>query len=198
MPNTIWEPRPKLEKVMPWKITKQNDGTFCVVKESDGKTVKCHPTREKAKSHLAALYVNEPSAAKKSTGYGLLKSLITERVEELKGCGANKPGGGGFSAGNTCARGGGSSSSTRDEDIRSAAGSAIASAKKARTKTEHQRAAGVHSGLAAELAGKYGNLDPAVMAHRAAANAHKEAAKNLDAASSQAARSFSAIIPKIR
>lgn len=36
----------------------------------------------------------------------MLKSLIEERVVELKGCGANKPGGGGFAAGNTCARGG--------------------------------------------------------------------------------------------
>lgn len=87
---------------MPWKIVKR-DEQFCVVKESDGKTVKCHPTREKARSHLAALYVNESSASKKGLGFGLLKSLITERVEELKSCGANKPGGGGFSAGNTCA-----------------------------------------------------------------------------------------------
>lgn len=105
----IWQARPKLENKMPWHIVKRGDGDdeqFCVVKESDGKTVKCHPTREKAKSHLAALYVNEPSAAKKSMGYGLLKSLITERRDELKACGANKPGGGGFSAGNTCARGG--------------------------------------------------------------------------------------------
>lgn len=97
---------------MPWRIVKQ-DEMFCVVKESDGKTVKCHPTREEAKSHLAALYVNEPSTSKKSldTGFGLLKSLITERAIELKACGANKPGGGGFSAGNTCARGGGEGSS---------------------------------------------------------------------------------------
>lgn len=92
---------------MPWQIKKQGN-EFCVVTKDGGKLVKCHPTREKAKSHLTALYVNEPSAAKKSIGYGLLKSLITERVAELKGCGANKPGGGGFSAGNTCARGGGS------------------------------------------------------------------------------------------
>lgn len=41
-----------------------------------------------------------------------LKSVRGEDVEEienlleLKGCGANKPGGGGFSTGNTCARGG--------------------------------------------------------------------------------------------
>lgn len=93
---------------MPWKIS-ERDGTFCVVKKDDGKLVKCHPTREKAKSHLTALYVNEPSAAKKSMGYGLLKSAIEERVVEIKACGANKPGGGGFSTGNTCARGGGKS-----------------------------------------------------------------------------------------
>lgn len=93
---------------MPWKISERN-GTFCVVTKDDGEVVKCHSTREKAKSHLTALYVNEPSAAKKSMGYGLLKSAIEERVVEIKACGANKPGGGGFSAGNTCARGGGSS-----------------------------------------------------------------------------------------
>lgn len=29
-----------------------------------------------------------------------------EELSEIKACGANKPGGGGFSAGNTCARGG--------------------------------------------------------------------------------------------
>lgn len=90
---------------MPWKISEQ-DGKFCVVRKSDGKVVKCHPTRKEANSHIAALYVNEPFAAKKSVGYGMLKSLIEERFEELKGCGANKPGGGGFAAGNTCAHGG--------------------------------------------------------------------------------------------
>lgn len=96
---------------MPWKIVPNEDGKFCVVKKSDGKVVKCHPTREKARSHIAALYANEPSEAKKSIGYGMLKSMIEERVEEIKACGANKPGGGGFAAGNTCARGGGGSSS---------------------------------------------------------------------------------------
>lgn len=90
---------------MPYKISEQ-DGKFCVVKKSDGKVVKCHDTRKEANSHIAALYVNEPSAAKKSVGYGMLKSLIEERVVEIKGCGANKPGGGGFSAGNTCGRSG--------------------------------------------------------------------------------------------
>lgn len=91
---------------MPWKIVPNEGGKFCVVKKSDGKVVKCHPTEKLAKLHLTALYANEPSVAKKSVGYGMLKSLIEERVEEIKACGANKPGGGGFAAGNTCARGG--------------------------------------------------------------------------------------------
>lgn len=68
---------------MPWKINQQGD-EFCVTRKSDGKVVKCHPTRKEANSHIAALYVNEPSAAKKSVGYGMLKSLIEERVVELK------------------------------------------------------------------------------------------------------------------
>lgn len=48
---------------MPWKVSEQ-DGKFCVVKKSDGKVVKCHPTRKEANSHIAALYVNEPSGSK--------------------------------------------------------------------------------------------------------------------------------------
>lgn len=39
-----------------------------------------------------------------------ISSQINSRYTELKGCGANKPGGGGFAAGNTCARGGGKQS----------------------------------------------------------------------------------------
>lgn len=108
---------------MPWKISEQN-GAFCVVRKSDGKVVKCHDTRKEANSHIAALYVNEPSAAKKSVGYGMLKSLIAERVEELKGCGANKPGGGGFTAGNSCAGGkktGYQSASDKAKDLGDAA-----------------------------------------------------------------------------
>lgn len=42
-----------------------------------------------------------------SANFKSLSDNISSRYEELKACGANKPGGGGFSAGNTCARGGG-------------------------------------------------------------------------------------------
>lgn len=43
------------------------------------------------------------------TSFQTVKSMVESRYLELKNCGANSPGGGGFSAGNTCARGGGSS-----------------------------------------------------------------------------------------
>jgi len=46
---------------MPWHIEKQQD-EFCVVKDSDGTTVACHPTRTAAEKQLAALYANEPAA----------------------------------------------------------------------------------------------------------------------------------------
>lgn len=53
---------------MPWKIVK-NAGScdeskpYAVVKETDGKVVGCHETREGANEQLRALYVNEPTAA---------------------------------------------------------------------------------------------------------------------------------------
>jgi prohead serine protease len=49
---------------MPWRIERnKGDCAYAVVKESDGKTVGCHPTEEKAKAHLRALYANEPKKA---------------------------------------------------------------------------------------------------------------------------------------
>lgn len=46
-----------------------------------------------------------------SVSFQSLHDGIWFRYSEIKACGANKPGGGGFTAGNTCARGGGSKSS---------------------------------------------------------------------------------------
>ena len=43
---------------MPWKI-EQHDGEFCVMKEEDGSTVKCHKTRGEAVNHMKALYAAE-------------------------------------------------------------------------------------------------------------------------------------------
>lgn len=40
------------------------------------------------------------------TSYSTVKSMVESRYLELKNCGANSPGGGGFRSGNTCARGG--------------------------------------------------------------------------------------------
>jgi hypothetical protein len=42
----------------PWKIQKRGN-QHCVVKESDGSTVHCHPTHEKAVAQLRALYASE-------------------------------------------------------------------------------------------------------------------------------------------
>lgn len=44
---------------MPWHIAKRDD-EFCVIKDSDGSTEKCHPTEEQAKAHMRALYANAP------------------------------------------------------------------------------------------------------------------------------------------
>ena len=43
---------------MPWKI-EEREGSFCVVKESDGSTEKCHPSNGEAEAHLKALYASE-------------------------------------------------------------------------------------------------------------------------------------------
>jgi len=47
---------------MPWHIEK-NGNEFCVIKDADGTTVKCHPTKQEAQDHMAALYANEPGKA---------------------------------------------------------------------------------------------------------------------------------------
>ena len=51
---------------MPWKIVSK-DGEFCIFKEDEagepmGETLGCHPTEEKAKAQLAALYASEEKA----------------------------------------------------------------------------------------------------------------------------------------
>lgn len=46
---------------MPWSI-ENRDGQYCVVKDGDGSTVKCHASRADAVKHQRALYANEPSA----------------------------------------------------------------------------------------------------------------------------------------
>jgi phage head maturation protease len=43
---------------VPWHIEKRDD-QFCVIKDADGSTEKCHPTREQATAHMRALYASE-------------------------------------------------------------------------------------------------------------------------------------------
>jgi phage head maturation protease len=44
---------------VPWHIEKRDD-QFCVIKDADGSSEKCHPTREQASAHMRALYASEP------------------------------------------------------------------------------------------------------------------------------------------
>lgn len=50
---------------MPWSIKKQ-DGKFCVVKDEDGSTVKCHATRAEALAQQKALYASETKTHEKA------------------------------------------------------------------------------------------------------------------------------------
>lgn len=47
---------------MPYAIRHRSDG-WCVVKETDGKSMGCHPSRQKALDQLRALYAAEPGLA---------------------------------------------------------------------------------------------------------------------------------------
>jgi hypothetical protein len=47
---------------MPWSV-KRRGSQFCVVKDSDGSTVHCHASKEKALAQLRALYNSEPKLA---------------------------------------------------------------------------------------------------------------------------------------
>jgi len=42
---------------VPWHIEKRDD-EYCVIKDADGSTEKCHPSEEQAKAHMRALYAN--------------------------------------------------------------------------------------------------------------------------------------------
>lgn len=72
---------------MPWKIMEGGkDCPFEVVKEGTGERVACHPTKEKAKAHMAALYANMPMAERGETASIsdiMVGQPIIEEREEL-------------------------------------------------------------------------------------------------------------------
>ena len=43
---------------MPWRIDKRED-KFCVIKETDGSTEKCHPTRRSRGSHEGSVCLGD-------------------------------------------------------------------------------------------------------------------------------------------
>lgn len=53
---------------MPWKVVHKGgscggDKPWAVIKETDGSTVACHATKEKANSQVRALYASESNTA---------------------------------------------------------------------------------------------------------------------------------------
>lgn len=50
---------------MPYEIARRGS-QFCVMKQGTSETVACHPTMEKARKHMAALYANVPDASTKA------------------------------------------------------------------------------------------------------------------------------------
>lgn len=72
---------------MPWSIVKGGGtcpvGQYAVIKQSDGSTAGCHPTPDKAKRQLAALYATD-----KSKGSGMSRGLSVT-VEEHRGLSAD-------------------------------------------------------------------------------------------------------------
>lgn len=69
---------------MPYHVAKSTkcgaSKPWAVIKDSDGKIMGCHPTKEKANKQLAALYANEPGLKTHSLEYWLAwyQALVTE------------------------------------------------------------------------------------------------------------------------
>lgn len=51
------------KRQMPWKIV-ERENEFCVIKQRNGKTEACHPSKEKAMRHLRALEANTSEEGK--------------------------------------------------------------------------------------------------------------------------------------
>lgn len=62
---------------MPYRIQSQGD-QFCVVKEATGESVGCHPSKEKATSHLKALYANVHDSAVQEFSMAIVKATVKD------------------------------------------------------------------------------------------------------------------------
>jgi len=65
---------------MPWRVEKDGD-KFCVVKEADGSTVKCHSTRDDAVKHMKALYAAEPQGTMKYSVLSFADNILSDSDE---------------------------------------------------------------------------------------------------------------------
>jgi hypothetical protein len=60
---------------MPWH-TEQKGNEYCVIKDADGSTVACHPTKAEADDQVKALYANEPAAGGKQAARSFANAKI--------------------------------------------------------------------------------------------------------------------------
>lgn len=73
---------------MPWHVAEKNS-EFCVIKDGDDSVVACHPTKEEASKHVAALYANENAelAMKVLVDSGLsdedAEKMINDLIQDL-------------------------------------------------------------------------------------------------------------------
>lgn len=68
---------------LPWHIEKQGE-KFCVIKDTDGKSAGCHPSRAEANDQLRALYANEKKmkACSVTLGNRELTVLVADTISE--------------------------------------------------------------------------------------------------------------------
>lgn len=60
---------------MPWSIEKRGD-EYCVVKDGTGETEGCHPSRQKARDQMAALYASEDKQVEDRSMYDKANDVI--------------------------------------------------------------------------------------------------------------------------
>jgi hypothetical protein len=65
---------------MPWKVEERDD-EFCVIKEADGSTVKCHSSRADAVKHVKALYAAEPQGTMKYSVLSFADDILADSSE---------------------------------------------------------------------------------------------------------------------
>ena len=79
---------------MPWHVAKTSKCSaskpWGVIKDADGKVVGCHPTEDKAKDQLKALYANEPKAKAMTVAEVRIRLRLMDARGIIQGLGPDK------------------------------------------------------------------------------------------------------------